>query len=186
MNYICEPLRSPTSDGPEPTADLCPAGWSHLAFEGALFGSDHGADPESPTSRSSSSLRTNSPTGRILVVEDEDRIRELISDVLTRQGHFVVGVPDGAVAWTLLERDDAVFDLMILDLIMPNLSGYQVLKRLRDRCRSLPVIVCSGFAGDLSAAELHSLGVCRFLAKPFDLRVLLRAVQDLLYPRPTE
>jgi CheY-like chemotaxis protein len=119
-------------------------------------------------------------SGRILVVEDDSPIRQLIHEVLAQRGFAVQEAKDGLEAWALLKRDDPPFDLVILDLIMPELSGYEVLQRMHRKGLQLPVIVCSGFPGDISESELHELGVRLFLAKPFDLNVFIQSVYDVL------
>jgi two-component system cell cycle sensor histidine kinase/response regulator CckA len=120
--------------------------------------------------------------GKILVVEDEDTIRRLMLDVLGQQGFTVHEAKDGVEAWGMLKREEVAFDLVILDLIMPEMSGYDVLRHMRKKGLHVPVIVCSGFPGDISESELQELGVRQFLPKPFELSVFLQSVHDILGP----
>jgi signal transduction histidine kinase len=111
---------------------------------------------------------------RILVVDDNASNRDLLCRRLQRQGHTVVQAEDGARALALAEEE--AFDLVLLDLMMPGISGYDVLALLKrdPRFRDIPVIMISALS------ELHSIVRCieagadDYLAKPFD-PTLLRA-----------
>jgi CheY-like chemotaxis protein len=88
--------------------------------------------------------KTGQAPPRILVVDDDARVREMLEDSLGRAGYAVRTAPDGEVGLTLARRE--VPDLMVLDLLMPGLTGFEVLERLRaDRqTADLPVIVYTG------------------------------------------
>ena len=110
--------------------------------------------------------------GRVLVVDDEEDIRSLMASVLDLQGYQVDQAADGASALGLL-RDGNQPSLILLDLMMPGMNGWQVL-HADPRLRGIPVVLVSG-AGDL-AARAAALGVAGYLRKPFDLRALVTAV----------
>ena len=80
----------------------------------------------------------------ILVVDDEQGIREVLQDVLGDEGHQVVAVEDGFHALEILEGDTV--DLVILDVWLPNMGGIDVLKQIRDRWPEIEVVVISGHA----------------------------------------
>jgi adenylate cyclase len=113
-------------------------------------------------------------SSRILIVDDTDATRELLSRRLAREGHWIVEAKDGRAA---LERVAAeTFDLVLLDMIMPDISGYEVLKRLKAdaQLRHIPVIVISALDEIDSIVRCIEAGAEDYLSKPFD-PVLLRA-----------
>ena len=111
---------------------------------------------------------------RILVVDDNASNRDLLSRRLQRQGHTVLQAKDGAAALALIEKE--VFDLVLLDLMMPGVSGYDVLALLKNdpRFREIPVIMISALTELDSIVRCIEAGADDYLAKPFD-PVLLRA-----------
>ena len=131
-------------------------------------------------------LRTVAPLGgseasqpravpsRILVVDDNAANRELLSRRLLRDGHLVTTAEDGTIALNLAESES--FDLVVLDLMMPGLSGFEVLSRLKsdDRTRDIPVVVISALDELDSAVRCIEAGAEDYLPKPFN-PVLLRA-----------
>ncbi len=116
----------------------------------------------------------------ILVAEDDADLRGVLTASLTRSGHRVVAARDGAEALAAVERDR--IDLLVLDLVMPNIDGFEVLARLKElrNGESIPVIVVTGT--DRSATELQAqqLGANVFLSKPIDATALAQEVTRLL------
>jgi signal transduction histidine kinase/DNA-binding response OmpR family regulator len=116
----------------------------------------------------------------ILVAEDDADLRDVLTASLTRSGHRVVAVRDGAEALAAVERDH--IDVLVLDLVMPNIDGFEVLARLKElrNGESIPVIVVTG--ADRSTAEVQAqrLGANVFLSKPIDAAALAREVTRLL------
>ena len=115
---------------------------------------------------------------RILITEDDAALGEALRHSLTHHGHAVDWVQNGALADQALRAD--VFDLLILDLGLPQLDGYDVLKRLRRHDGRIPVLILSGreSAGD----KVHGLdlGADDYLVKPFALDELHARVRALL------
>jgi class 3 adenylate cyclase/CheY-like chemotaxis protein len=114
---------------------------------------------------------------RILVVDDNASNRDVLERRLTREGHQVVTAENGAVALDLCDRQD--LDLILLDLIMPEIGGYEVLQRLKasERTRHIPVIVISALDELDSVIRCIEAGAEDYLPKPFD-PILLRARID--------
>jgi class 3 adenylate cyclase len=112
--------------------------------------------------------------GRLLVVDDNKVNRLLLIRTLELQGHRGVGAENGRVALEMLEREP--FDLVLLDIAMPEMDGFQVLERLlaNSRLRDLPVIVTSAVEGMDSVVRCIELGADDYLRKPVN-PVLLRA-----------
>ncbi len=113
-------------------------------------------------------------TGSILVVDDNEINRDLLSRYLARLGHTVQAAPDGRKALEMI--DSGAFDLVLLDIMMPELNGYQVLQHLKDSSnwRDLPVIMISALDEMDSVVRCIELGAADYLSKPFN-PVLLRA-----------
>jgi class 3 adenylate cyclase len=113
-------------------------------------------------------------TGRILVVDDNASNRDLLSRRLSHDGHHVVRAESGRRALEVLAVED--FDLILLDLLMPDLNGFQVLQRLKadERLRDIPVIMISGLQDTDSVIRCIEAGAEDYLPKPFN-PVLLRA-----------
>lgn len=116
----------------------------------------------------------------ILVAEDDADLRGVLTASLARHGHRVIGARDGAEALAAVERDPV--DLLVLDLVMPNIDGFEVLARLKDvrKGATIPVIVVTGT--DRSATELQALrlGANVYLTKPIEAAALTEEVTRLL------
>jgi adenylate cyclase len=111
---------------------------------------------------------------RVLVVDDNVSNRDLLARRLQRQGHTVMQAKDGDAALALMEEEH--FDLVLLDLMMPGISGYDVLALLKQnpRFRDIPVIIMSALSELDSVVRCIEAGAEDYLAKPFD-PTLLRA-----------
>jgi signal transduction histidine kinase/CheY-like chemotaxis protein len=118
--------------------------------------------------------------GTVLVVEDEQVIRELVTGILEREGLKVLQAPDGQKALEVLEHPPRPIDLVILDMIMPKLKGEGVLKRLKELDIQVKVAVSSGFMNELQRDKLRKLGVSTFLDKPYREADLLHLVRKML------
>ncbi len=121
---------------------------------------------------------------RILVVDDEQGVRDLLSKTLTLADYDVDAVPDGPSA---IERLRAVsYDLLITDLKMPGMDGLSIIREARRLASDLPIIVITGYSTEASAIEAINLGVSGYLTKPFRLpRILAAAARALGEPVPS-
>ena len=123
------------------------------------------------------------PRGRILVVEDEDAVRDVAAAVLRRRGHEVLLAVDGEQAVAVLERDPAAVDLVVLDLVLPRLSGVEVFRRSRTLRPDLPVILSSGNVYEgLDAPDVRA-GIAGVLPKPYRPEELTALVERVLAAR---
>ncbi len=120
---------------------------------------------------------------RILVVDDEQAVRDLLAKVLTMANYDVDSAPDGATA---IDRMRAVeYDLLITDLKMPGMDGLSVIREARRATPDLPVLIITGYSTEASAIEAINLGVAGYLTKPFRLpRILAAAARALGEPVP--
>jgi adenylate cyclase len=121
-----------------------------------------------------SAAASGGETGALLVVDDNEINRDLLSRYLSRLGHKVQTAPDGRQALEMIGT--GAFDLVLLDIMMPELNGYQVLQHLKDApaWRDLPVIMISALDEMDSVVRCIELGAADYLSKPFN-PVLLRA-----------
>ena len=113
----------------------------------------------------------------ILVVDDEAPMRKLLSSNLKATGYMVRTAADGSEAMKLM--DEHTFDLLLLDINMPGLSGVQVLQAVR-RGAELPVLMLSGRGRERDKVEALDLGADDYLTKPFGIGELLARVKALL------
>ena len=118
--------------------------------------------------------------GTILVVEDEDTVRELVRKVLERRGFRIHSAANGQAALELAARLREPIHLLLTDVVMPELNGRELVDRLRLSQPGLQVVFMSGYTDDALASR-GALGTdVRFLAKPFATRDLLRTVQEAM------
>lgn len=111
----------------------------------------------------------------VMVIDDQERIRDMLSRTLAAEGHATVTAADGLEALQELAQRDV--DLILLDLVMPNTHGMQVLMTLRARHSTTPVIVLSA-VNDVSArVEAFDLGAIDFVGKPFHSAELVARVR---------
>lgn len=120
------------------------------------------------------------PCGLILVVDDNEADRVLLCNYLDLDGHTVMAVKDGRRAMDLLAVHE--FDLVLLDIVMPKLNGYQVLGEMRNsvRLQKIPVIMISAFDEADSAVRCIEMGAEEYLIKPFDKNLLRARVKGCL------
>jgi PAS domain S-box-containing protein len=116
----------------------------------------------------------------ILVAEDDADLREVLTTSLSRNGHRVVQARDGAEALAAIERDH--IDLLVLDLVMPNIDGFGVLTRLKElrSGESIPVIVVTGTDRSTTEMQALRLGANVYLSKPVEAAALTEEVTRLL------
>jgi DNA-binding response OmpR family regulator len=116
---------------------------------------------------------------RILVIDDDEPIREMMTVILRHHGHTVISVPDGRKAFQHLNVSKV--DLVITDVIMPEVDGVEVLRRLRISHPTLPIITVSGNpTGAMFLKMAKTLGARCTIAKPFEAVALINAVNDVL------
>jgi PAS domain S-box-containing protein len=122
---------------------------------------------------------------RALLADDEATLRTLLARVLDEDGFAVATAPDGAVARRLLETASDAFDVVVLDVTMPHVTGDAILAWLRahadERLRSLPVVLMSGYAETSAPADPRTT----FLRKPFAPEELLRAMERFVPSGPS-
>jgi two-component system cell cycle sensor histidine kinase/response regulator CckA len=118
--------------------------------------------------------------GTILLVEDEEGLRALNARGLVSRGYTVLEAGNGVEAIDLLERSERRIDLVVSDVVMPEMDGPTLLRELRSRNPGLKIIFVSGYAEDAFQKNLPAEGQFAFLAKPFTLKQLVEAVKETL------
>ena len=122
---------------------------------------------------------------RILVVDDEQAVRDLVAKTLAMADYDVETVADGPTAIERLRTNE--YDLLITDLKMPGMDGLSVIREARRQSAELPIIIITGFSTEASAIEAINLGVSGYLTKPFRLpRVLAATARALGEPAPAD
>jgi PAS domain S-box-containing protein len=112
----------------------------------------------------------------ILVVEDEEDVRELLKDILTDGGHAVEFTPDGKKGIELFQQNK--FDMVFTDLGMPGMSGWQVAEQIKKINKNTPVVLITGWEVQEKGRELKKSGVDMVVKKPFRVNEILELVQN--------
>ena len=115
---------------------------------------------------------------RILVVDDEDALRMVLSNELSSSGYDVASAADGDEAITMVQNKK--FDLVLLDIKMPKVDGFEVLKFIKKNSPHVRVIMLTGFADLKNAIESKKHGAEDFVSKPYDLVDLLTTIERVL------
>ena len=119
----------------------------------------------------------------ILIADDEARIRRLVSDFLKRDGHTIIEAADGKTALELIENRRPTLDLAILDVMMPGMDGFEVLREVREQetgDNHLPVMLLTARAEDADQVRGLEGGADDYVTKPFSPIVLAARVRTLL------
>ncbi|HEX2878366.1 MAG TPA: response regulator, partial [Polyangiaceae bacterium] len=117
--------------------------------------------------------------GIIVLVEDEPAVAEVTKRILQAQGYTVHVAPSPSQALILVE-EVPTFDLLITDVVMPDLNGYELAQRIKRDRPALKVLYASGYAEDRRGQNHEAPEAAHFLAKPFSTDALLDKVRDLL------
>ncbi len=120
-------------------------------------------------------------SARVLIVDDDPAIRDGCAQVLTRRGYECVEAATGAEALRLLDESD--FDLVLVDLKMPDINGLDLISSIRQRDTLLPIVMITAYGTIQNAVEAMRLGANDFLPKPFDPEELLMVVQRTMKTR---
>ena len=115
---------------------------------------------------------------RILVVEDEKRLAGTLADLLHRQGYTVDVSNDGVSG--LDNALSGIYDLVVLDVMLPGMDGFELLRRLRGEGKTTPVLMLTARSGVADRVQGLDCGADYYLTKPFDARELLACINALL------
>lgn len=121
---------------------------------------------------------------RILVVEDEDVIRDFEVINLKRSGYEVVDVPNGEEALAVFERDPTYFDVALLDVMMPGIDGFELCRRIREKNTSIGIIMLTAKSQEMDKVNGLMIGADDYVTKPFSPSELVARV-DAIHRRVT-
>ena len=114
---------------------------------------------------------------RILIVDDEEKIREMIGKYAVHEGHEVVLACDGKQALELFQRED--FDLVVLDVMMPEMDGYEALKKMKE-IRDVPCILLTALGQEYDRIYGFDIGAEDYVTKPFSPKELMMRIKVIL------
>ena len=115
---------------------------------------------------------------KVLMVDDESRMRKLVKDFLTREGYMVLEAGDGEQALDIFMNDKNI-SLVILDVMMPKMDGWETLKEIR-KFSQVPVIMLTAKADERDELQGFDLGVDEYITKPFSPKILVARVAAIL------
>jgi CheY-like chemotaxis protein len=118
--------------------------------------------------------------GQILVIDDEKSITDVATKALSRYGFEVTALQDGIRALEIFRAAPFSFDLVLTDQTMPNITGFELAAQMLSIRPDLPIILTTGYSGQVTAEQAKEAGIRLFLEKPLKLRELAGAVDSLL------
>ncbi len=124
-------------------------------------------------------------TGNILVVDDEPNIRRVLEAVLSKEGHTLFTAENGRKAQEIL-KDNSFVDILITDLIMPDINGVELLQAAKEMNPSLSVLMITAHGTIKSAVDAMRYGALDYITKPFDLDEIKLVVKNALERRDYE
>lgn len=116
---------------------------------------------------------------RIIVADDEARIRKLVADFLRKDGYDVLEAEDGDEAYAMFEKERNTISLIILDIMMPGLNGWEVCRKIRETS-TVPVMMLTARSQEFDELTGYESGVDDYVTKPFSPTILVKKVQALL------
>jgi len=117
----------------------------------------------------------------VLVIDDDDRVRTLLRDIILFAGHRAIEARDGHSGIQYFEQGG--FDMVLTDLGMPGTNGWEVAKCIKQKAPKTPVILITGWGLELDEAKIKELGVDLVIGKPFQIQDILSAVNRFMNGR---
>ncbi len=114
----------------------------------------------------------------VLLVEDDELVRDALTRVLVRKGYLVMTAATGHDAISIVQAPLSPINVVLLDVRLPDVSGTDLCARLRELYPDMPVVVCTGEAEPAERAQLLRLGVHRYLRKPVAMEDLVASVEE--------
>ena len=115
----------------------------------------------------------------VLIVDDESRMRKLIKDFLAQKGYKIVEASDGEEALQIFEENQNKINLILLDVMMPKLDGWSVLRQIRQNSK-VPIIMLTARGEEQDELFGFELGVDEYISKPFSPKILVARVEAIL------
>ena len=114
---------------------------------------------------------------RVLIIDDEPDIREVLKEFCRILGFEAVIADSGEKGLKLFRKDD--FNLIISDLKMPDINGFEFVKKVREKDKNIPIVICSGFIDDKNKEEILNCGADFYLEKPFKMKELKKIFEKI-------
>jgi signal transduction histidine kinase/ActR/RegA family two-component response regulator len=124
-------------------------------------------------------LSTGEGKMRVLVVDDETHVREVLIEALEAEGCEVISAPSGDVALSLFDQYGGKFDAVFTDIGMPEMSGWELVTEIRQRSKTIPLAIVSGWADAISVQTRNALNADWVVAKPFDINKICNIAQEI-------
>jgi two-component system, NtrC family, response regulator AtoC len=118
---------------------------------------------------------------KILVVDDELHVRKALQTLLTKEGYIVQEAEDALNAMKLIETYPSLFQLILLDLNMPGMSGIEFLQTIHKQCPEIPIVIITAFSTAETTMKAMSLGAFDYIAKPFNIQHIKQIVAKALH-----
>ncbi|HEU4710695.1 MAG TPA: ATP-binding protein [Pyrinomonadaceae bacterium] len=128
---------------------------------------------------SASGVSTNEDKVRVLVVDDETHVREVLIEALESEQCEVVSAPSGEIALALFDQYEGKFDAVFTDIGMPEMSGWELVTEIRERSKTIPLAIVSGWADAISVQTRNAVNADWVVAKPFDINKISNIAQEI-------
>jgi DNA-binding NtrC family response regulator len=126
----------------------------------------------------------SAPKGKVLLVEDDDQVRSFIRMLLTTNGYEVLEASNGAEGLEIAERQAVELDLLLSDMLLPELSGYDLAQKVQELRPGVKILFMTGYVeGEIVQRSMSELGAT-FLDKPFQPATLLTRVEEAIKGTP--
>lgn len=122
--------------------------------------------------------------GRILIVDDEPALVNLWAEALNNLGYETTGITNSREALEIFSTHPEDFDLLITDLIMPDLNGLELARKVRAIRPEISIIACTGYSERFETEEIMALGIAKLFKKPLEIRRLIEVVKQILKATP--
>jgi len=116
---------------------------------------------------------------RVLVVDDETHVREVLLEALEAEGCEVIAAQSGEIALALYDQYEGKFDAVFTDIGMPEMSGWELVTEIRDRSKTMPIAIISGWADAISVETKNAVKADWVVAKPFDINKISGIAQEI-------
>ncbi|HEX6045200.1 MAG TPA: ATP-binding protein, partial [Pyrinomonadaceae bacterium] len=130
-------------------------------------------------------VTTHEDKVRILVVDDETHVREVLIEALEGEGCEVVSAPSGEIALALFDQYEGKFDAVFTDIGMPEMSGWELVTEIRERSQTIPLAIVSGWADAISLQTKNAVNADWVVAKPFDINKISSIAEEIGQRRQT-
>ncbi|HET7286036.1 MAG TPA: ATP-binding protein, partial [Pyrinomonadaceae bacterium] len=116
---------------------------------------------------------------RVMVVDDETHVREVLIEALEAEGCEVVSAQSGEIALALYDQHEGKFDALFTDIGMPDMSGWELVTEIRQRTKTMPIAIISGWADAISVQTRNAVKADWVVAKPFDIDKISKIAQEI-------